>query len=154
MKTDTAATTPTALPLEVYELSRAMRHTLNRATRDLGFTQEQWRALWHLSRNEGLTQTNLASLLEIQPISLTRVLDRLSAQGLIERRTAPNDRRAMQVFLTDAAQPVIAALGEILNDFKTTVVAGLSPADQTKAADVLRHMRANLDKSDATTSAA
>lgn len=140
-----------SITMEVYELSRAMRQYLGRATRSLGFTQEQWRALWHLSRNEGLTQTNLASLLEVQPISLTRALDRLAEQGLIERRPAPNDRRAMQVFLTDEAKPVIAELHVILDEFKRTAIAGLSEAEQEKTTELLRHMRANLDKQDAAT---
>ena len=83
------ACTSFSVTMEVYELSRAMRHYLSRATRSLGFTQEQWRALWHLSRNEGVTQTNLAARLDVQPISLTRALDRLAEQRLIERRPSP-----------------------------------------------------------------
>ncbi len=148
------ACAPFSVPLEVYELSRTMRHYLGRATRELGFSQEQWRALWHLSRNEGLTQTNLAALLEVQPISLTRALDRLAEQGLIERRPSPNDRRASQVYLTENAAPVIAKLSEILDAFRATAVAGLSGDELALATDLLRRMRANLDKQDTTTSVA
>lgn len=142
-----------SITMEVYELSRAMRQYLSRATRSLGFTQEQWRALWHLSRNEGLTQTALAGLLEIQPISLTRALDRLADQGLIERRPAPNDRRAMQVYLTGAAGPVIARLEAILDDFRAAAVSGLDDGEQARTAALLRRMRANLDRQDAAVSA-
>lgn len=150
----TTAAPPFSVPLEVYELSRAMRHYLSRATRGLGFSQEQWRALWHLSRNEGLTQTNLAALLEVQPISLTRALDRLAEQDLIERRPSPNDRRATQVYLTENARPVIAKLTEILNEFRATAVGGLSADELALATDLLRRMRANLDKQDTATSVA
>ncbi|MGE4062432.1 MAG: MarR family winged helix-turn-helix transcriptional regulator [Rhodospirillaceae bacterium] len=135
-----------SVPLEVYELSRTMRHYLRSATRSLGFTQEQWRALWHLSRNEGLTQTNLAALLDVQPIQLTRALDRLAAKDLIERRPSPRDRRAIQVYLTKKAKPVIAQLAQLLEGLKATAVAGLSAADLERTSEVLRRMRANLDK--------
>jgi MarR family transcriptional regulator, transcriptional regulator for hemolysin len=149
-----ACTSSFSITMDVYELSRAMRHYLNRATRSLGFTQEQWRALWHLSRNEGLTQTNLAGLLEVQPISLTRALDRLAEQGLIERRPSPSDRRATQVYLTEKAQPVVAQLTAILHQFRTIAIDGLGADELTRATDVLKHMRANLDKQDADTSVA
>lgn len=138
-----------SVPLEVYELSRAMRHALREATHGLGFTQEQWRALWHLSRNEGLTQTNLAALLEVQPIQLTRALDRLAEQDLIERRPSPSDRRATQVFLTAKARPVIDRLAAILEEFKAAAVAGLSPEELARTSEVLRRMRANLDQREA-----
>lgn len=143
-----------SITMDVYELSRAMRHYLSRATRELGFTQEQWRALWHLARNEGLTQTSLAGLLEIQPISLTRALDRLAEQGLIERRPSPSDRRATQVYLTEKAQPVVAQLTAILNEFRTIAIDGLGVEELGRATDVLKHMRANLDKQVADTSVA
>lgn len=147
-----SADTPFSIIMEVYELSRTMRHYLSRATRSLGFTQEQWRALWHLSRNEGLTQTNLASLLEIQPISLTRALDRLAELDLIERRPSPNDRRATQVFLTEHARPVIAQLNEILDEFRAAAISGLPGDDLSQATDLLRRMRTNLDKQDTASS--
>jgi len=140
--------------MDVYELSRTMRQYLSRATRSLGFTQEQWRALWHLSRNEGLTQTNLANLLEVQPISLTRALDRLAEQDLIERRPSPSDRRATQVYLTENARPVIAKLTEILDEFRTTAIAGLTGDELAQASSLLKRMRANLDKQDTTVSVA
>lgn len=140
--------------MEVYELSRAMRQYLSRATRGLGFTQEQWRALWHLSRNEGLTQTNLAAILEVQPISLTRALDRLAEQSLIERRPSPSDRRATQVFLTENARPVIAQLNAILDEFRGIAIAGLTGDELAQASAILKRMRANLDKQDAAASVA
>lgn len=142
------ATASFSVPMEVYELSRTMRQYLSRATRGLGFTQEQWRALWHLSRNEGLTQTALAAILEVQPISLTRALDRLAELDLIERRPSPSDRRATQVYLTANARPVIEKLHRILDDFKAIAVAGLPDDELAQAADLLRRMRANLDKQD------
>ncbi len=148
------AETPFSVTLEVYELSRAMRHYLGRATRGLDFTQEQWRALWHLARNEGLTQTNLAALLDVQPISLTRALDRLAELDLIERRPSPTDRRATLVFLTANAQPVIAKLTKILDESRATAIAGLSGQELEHVSSLLRRMRANLDKHDASLSVA
>jgi MarR family transcriptional regulator for hemolysin len=81
--------------------------------------------LVRLNRSEGLKQSELADILDLQPISLTRLLDRLAENGLIERRADPNDRRANRLFLTPAARPLLEQLAELGNDMMATVLDGL-----------------------------
>src|SRR3546814_4821449 len=78
------------------DVSRLMRRNLNRRVQALGLTQSQWRALAYLSRQEGINQVTLADTLEVQPITLARLIDRLEAAGWVERRRHPSDRRAVR----------------------------------------------------------
>ena len=80
---------------------------MDRRLQSLGLTQAQWRAIVHLSRSEGMTQATLAESLEIQPITLTRLIDRMESAGWVERRTHPLDRRAVQLYLTPQSQPIL-----------------------------------------------
>jgi MarR family transcriptional regulator for hemolysin len=145
-------TTPDLFPigLEVYELSRDMRRHFQTRARTDGYTHEQWRALWHLERNEGITQAGLADILDIQPISLTRTLDRMAAAGLIERRPDPNDRRALKLFLTPEAEPVLNTLRKAFDELRVRATQGMSEKQQSEMVALLRHMRANLDRDDST----
>jgi MarR family transcriptional regulator for hemolysin len=88
-------------------------------------TQAQWAVLFRLDRAEGLKQSELAEMLDLQPISLTRLLDRLADNGLIERRADPNDRRANRLFLTPAARPLLDQLTALGEDVMATVLHGL-----------------------------
>ena len=77
----------------LHDVSRLLRTSFDRHARTIGLTRAQWRVLAHLSRNEGIKQVGLADILEIQPITLARLLDRLGADGWVERRPDPSDRR-------------------------------------------------------------
>jgi MarR family transcriptional regulator for hemolysin len=91
-----------------------------------GVTRAQWAVLVRLDRFEGLKQSELAEMLDLQPITLTRLLDRLCNNGLIERRSDPNDRRAKRLFLTPAARPLLEQLGTLGEDMMDTALAGVS----------------------------
>ena len=91
-----------------------------------GVTRAQWAVLSRLDRFEGLKQSELAEMLDLQPITLTRLLDRLCDSGLIERRSDPNDRRAKRLFLTAAARPMLEQLGALGEDMMETALAGVS----------------------------
>jgi MarR family transcriptional regulator for hemolysin len=91
----------------------------------LGISRAQWTVLVRLERNEGLKQSELADVLDLQPISLTRLLDRLAENGLIERRADPNDRRANRLYLTPAARPLLGRLGKLSASLMEIVLAGL-----------------------------
>ena len=82
------------------EVGRLLRRNFNRRAQELGLTQAQWQALAHLSRKQGINQACLADLLEVQPITLARLIDRLAAAGWVERRPDPADRRAQRLYLT------------------------------------------------------
>src|SRR5687767_13222468 len=88
----------------VADVARLLRRSMDRRLQALGLTQAQWRAIIHLSRNEGMTQATLAESLEIQPITLTRLIDRMESAGWVERRMHPLDRRAVQLYLTSQSQ--------------------------------------------------
>lgn len=90
-------------------------------------TVEQMRALAYLSRNQGIRQVELADLLDIQPITLARLVDQLAETGLVERRADPKDRRAFQLFLTAAAAAPLALLGASREEFQQQALSGLTP---------------------------
>ena len=138
---------PFPIGLEIHELGRSLRRTFDASARSLGFTQEQWRALWHLSRNEGISQTRLAEILEMQPISVGRLIDRLEAAGLVERRPDPTDRRAVKLHLTDAAQPRLAQLRGFGGEMSEIASQGLSPSEQRTLLGLLQRVRQNIENS-------
>ena len=78
----------------LYDAARLLRRDFERRAKQLGLTRAQWSVLAHLARNEGTNQAAAADVLEIEPITLVRLLDRLEAAGWVERRPDPNDRRA------------------------------------------------------------
>jgi MarR family transcriptional regulator for hemolysin len=107
------------------DVARLLRTLADQRARQHGMTRAQWAVLFRLDRSEGLKQSELAEILDLQPITLTRLLDRLAGNGLIERRADPNDRRVNRLFLTPAARPLlerVTGLGEAMME---TVLAGL-----------------------------
>lgn len=132
----------------IADLARLLRRNFDRRVLPLGLTQAQWRAIFHLSRTEGMTQSALAEALDVQPITLARLVDRMEAAGWVERRSHPADRRAVQLYLTDKSQPLLA---EIQTRARTTIeeaTAGLSAADTRALADTLLQLKANLVAAD------
>jgi DNA-binding MarR family transcriptional regulator len=91
-----------------------------------GITRAQWAVLVRLDRSEGLKQSELAEMLDLQPISLTRLLDKLADCGLIERRADPIDRRAKRLFLTPAARPLLEKLGDLGEALMLTALQGVA----------------------------
>ncbi|MGJ3629365.1 MarR family winged helix-turn-helix transcriptional regulator [Sphingomonas sp. MMS24-JH45] len=94
----------------IADVSRHMRRRFDQDARRVGATGAQWKTLLVVSRHEGINQGGLAELLKVEPITLCRMIDRLEDLGLVERRRDPADRRAWQIFLTDAATPVLDRL--------------------------------------------
>jgi DNA-binding MarR family transcriptional regulator len=128
----------------LHDVARLMRRDFNRRAQHLGLTQAQWRALVFLARNEGCNQVALADMLEVQPITLARLLDRLQSAGFIERQPDPADRRAFRLYLTDKAQPVLAKIWEFGAQTREETMAGLSRPTRETLANALVSMRANL----------
>jgi MarR family transcriptional regulator for hemolysin len=108
------------------DVARMLRTYADQKARQFGITRAQWAVLVRLDRFEGLKQTELAEMLDLQPITLTRLLDRLCDSGLIERRSDPNDRRAKRLFLTAVAHPLLDQLGNLGEELMTTALAGVS----------------------------
>ncbi len=128
----------------VSDVARLLRERFNDTARSLGLTLAQARSLLHLSRNEGISQVALARLLEIQPITLLRQLDRLEEAGLIERRPHPSDRRAQQLYLTPAAGHLLKEIGRLGRDLAARAFSGLSEAELQAIAAGLNRVKDNL----------
>jgi MarR family transcriptional regulator for hemolysin len=107
------------------DVARMLRTYADHKASQFGITRAQWVVLVRLDRFEGLKQAELAEMLDLQPITLTRLLDRLAECDLIERRPDPNDRRAKLLFLTPKAKPLLERLGDLGNELMGTALAGV-----------------------------
>jgi MarR family transcriptional regulator, transcriptional regulator for hemolysin len=128
----------------VHDVARLMRVAYDRRTRELGLTRSQWWVLNHLYFNQGITQSELADVLDIEKPTLGRLLDRLEAKGWVERRADPNDRRAKRVCLTGEVQALMRSLRAIASDLRLDAMAGLEEAERQRFVDILLVIKANL----------
>ena len=135
--------------LDIAETARLMRRDFDRRSSVLGVTRAQCRVLLSLSRRGGLRQVELAEILDVEPITLCRMIDRLEEAGLVERRRDEVDRRAWNIHLTDKAGPLIAAIYVLGDQCNSLALTGISEADQAFARDILARIRSNLTKSGA-----
>lgn len=126
------------------DVARMMRRRFDERARAIGVTRAQWHTLTKLARVEGINQGGLADLLEVEPITLCRMIDRLEEAGLVERRRDPNDRRAWRIFITDKARPLIDQLHVIADGLFDDALHGLSNAERTALFDSLTRIRINL----------
>src|ERR1700726_4676972 len=117
------------LAFAINDVARLLRTYADHAAARYGMPRAKWAVLARLDRFEGLKQTELAEMLDLQPITLTRLLDRLSDNGLIERRADPEDRRAKRLYLTAAARPLLEQLTELGQDLMETALAGLDAGE-------------------------
>ena len=128
----------------VSDVSRLMRKRFDERARLVGATRAQWKTLLTLTRHQGINQGGLAELLEVEPITLCRMVDRLEEAGMVERRRDPSDRRAWRIYLTDAAQPVLEQLRDYADEMFEAALYGLAPADQAALSAYLHRIRDNL----------
>ena len=130
--------------LMVSDVSRLLRRRFDERARAIGVTRAQWRTLTALSRQEGINQGRLADLLEIEPISLCRMIDRLTDAGLVERRRDPGDRRAWNIYMTPKARPMLDELAVIAEGVMAAALGGLGPDAEAALASSLARVRLNL----------
>ncbi len=128
----------------ISDVSRLMRRRFDERARLVGATRAQWKTLVTLSRNEGINQGGLAELLEVEPITLCRMVDRLEESGMVERRRDPADRRAWRIHLTDAARPVLEQLRGHADQMFAAAFDGLDDEDRTRLTAALERVRTNL----------
>jgi MarR family transcriptional regulator, transcriptional regulator for hemolysin len=122
---------------QLSDVARSMRTYIDQCAREHGMTRAQWGALARLERQEGMTQTEMAEVLEIQPISLVRLIDRLCQHGLVERRPHPSDRRANRLYLTDKGRSTLTRMAPLGKEIAGDV---LGPVDETAIADLLEKL--------------
>jgi MarR family transcriptional regulator for hemolysin len=128
----------------IMDVARLLKTYADQRARQFGISRAQWAVLIRIGRTEGLKQSELAELLDLQPISLTRLLDRLADNGLIERRADPNDRRANRLYLKAAAKPLLARLTELGGDMMETVLDGLDEKSIERMLKQLVTLKDNL----------
>jgi MarR family transcriptional regulator for hemolysin len=133
-KTATETATDMSLDLkrqliaQLVESSRLLRNYIDHRAKGRGTTRAQWIVLFRLRQQEGLSQVDLADVLELQPISLVRLLDRLVEHGLLERRPDPKDRRANRLFLTRAGRQLVDDLDSLRDSIATDVLQEIPDA--------------------------
>jgi DNA-binding MarR family transcriptional regulator len=110
------------LVAQLVESSRLLRNYIDHRAKSRGTTRAQWIVLFRLRQQEGLSQVDLAEVLELQPISLVRLLDRLVEHGLLERRHDPRDRRANRLFLTGSGRQLVDDLDSLRDSIASDVL--------------------------------
>jgi MarR family transcriptional regulator, transcriptional regulator for hemolysin len=130
----------------INDVARLMRKRFEQRARaaSLGLTRAQAAVLANLARQEGINQVSLAQILELEPITLARLLDRLQAARLIERRPDPKDRRAHLLYLTDAAFPLLDRIFALAAEVREDALAGVAEPQRGLLLETLIAMKANL----------
>jgi DNA-binding MarR family transcriptional regulator len=134
------------LPFEVGETAHALRKAFDRRAVGLGGTRAQWKVLFKLTRYPGLRQIELADMLDIEPITLSRIIDRLEEGGLVERVADPADRRAWRLHVTVKAQPLVEKLRALASEMTANAFAGIDPKDIEITRRVLARVRENASR--------
>ena len=122
---------------------RVNRLYLKKAAR-YGITRAQWAVLAKVERTEGLKQSELAEQMEMQPITLTRLIDKLCDAGWIERRSDASDRRVNRLYLKKAARPLLGKLGGLRSELTATALEGINPADAHRLLAQLEAIKENV----------
>ena len=126
------------------ELQRLVRAYADRQASRYGITRAQWAVLAKVERFEGMKQTELAEQMEMQPITLTRLIDRLCDNGWIERRSDDTDRRVNRLYLRKAAKPLLVKLAGLKAELTETALEGISPSDANRLLSQLEAIKENV----------
>ena len=126
------------------ELSRLVRAYADRQAARYGITRAQWAVLAKVERSEGMKQSELAELMEMQPITLTRLIDKLCDNDWIERRGDENDRRVNRLYLKKAARPLLSKLAGLRSELTATALEGISPQDAHRMLTQLEKIKDNV----------
>lgn len=132
----------------VADLTRLFRRVFDRRSAHLGLTRAQWRALSRIERVQGLTQSELADDLDLEPIAVGRVVDRLEAAGFLERRADPEDRRCWRLYLAPKSAEVMTEMKQVAAQLRGEVLDGVAPADYATTMRVLAQVKDTLNQLD------
>jgi MarR family transcriptional regulator, transcriptional regulator for hemolysin len=130
----------------LHDIARLMRKRYEQRARPLGLTRAQWQVLAHLQRCEGINQSGLAELLELEPITVGRLIDRMQEAELVERRADPADRRAHRLFLTERARPLVDRCRALADTVYNEAFAGVAGGAREHLIDLLVRVRGNLSE--------
>ena len=134
------------IPFEIGETAHALRKAFDRLAVGLGVTRAQWKVLFKLTRKPGLRQVELADMLDLEPITLCRIVDRLEEAGLVERARDPEDRRAWRLHVTAKAQPLVEKLQGVGAELVQQAFAGIDRKDIETMRKVLAQARENAGR--------
>ncbi len=137
------ATSPN-ISFVLHDVARLLRKRFEQRSGSSGLTRAQWQVLAYLSLNEGIHQNKLADLIEIMPITLARLLDKMEARGFIERRPNPTDRRAWLLYLTPRAHPLLEIMRSNGQKTRDEAFIGLSADEQLHLLKTLCLIKSNL----------
>lgn len=132
----------------IADLSRLFGRVFDRRASHLGLTRVQWRALKRIHQSEGITQSELADLLDMEPIAVGRVIDRLQKAGFVERRSDPDDRRVWRLHLLPPSDAVMHDIEAVAVSVREDCLAGIEATELATALKVLGQIRENLSQLD------
>jgi DNA-binding MarR family transcriptional regulator len=132
------------LGFALHDSARLMRKRFEQRARHVGLTRSQWQVLAMLSTNEGIHQKGLADLLELESITLVRLLDKMAERGLVERRRHPTDRRLSLLFLTEQAHPLLQLMRDMGRVTRQEATRGFSAEEEQLLLQMMKRMRSNL----------
>ncbi|MFM7027770.1 MAG: MarR family winged helix-turn-helix transcriptional regulator [Chakrabartia sp.] len=130
----------------IADVSHLLRRSFDERARGIGISRPQWRVLTKLNRHEGIHQGGLAELIEVEPITLCRMVDRLQEADLVERRADPADRRAWRLYLTDKARALLEDMRPLALGLFDEALTGIAPKEQEALLLALARIRANLSR--------
>jgi MarR family transcriptional regulator for hemolysin len=128
----------------LYDVARLMRTRADQRARMRGMTRAQWVILARLERQPGMSQNEMAAVVEVEPITIARLVDRLEARGVVERKHDPRDRRVWRLHLTPAATPILREIKKYRAELDELITAGIEPAMLKALTDGLLRMKVNL----------
>jgi MarR family transcriptional regulator for hemolysin len=126
------------------DVARLLRTCADQRAKELNMTRAQWAVLARLQRFEGVNQSELAEMLDLQPITLARLVDKLCRLGLVQRRDDAKDRRANRLYLTQKATPTLERLGALGEELMAHVLDGLDAAAIAGMNERMALIKANL----------
>ena len=126
------------------DVARMLRTRVDQRARAYTMTRAQWIILVRLERQPGLSQNELAALVEVEPITIARLIDRLEARGFVERRPDASDRRIKRLHLTEAAAPMLNEIAKARVELNAMLISGVSQETLAATIDCLLHMKTNM----------
>jgi MarR family transcriptional regulator, transcriptional regulator for hemolysin len=139
---------PRSLGFLLWDAARLLRRRFEQECRDIPMTSAQLQIIGRLKHNEGIGQAALAALLDLEPMTLSRHVDRMEAAGLVERRPDPSDRRARRLFTTEKSRALLMPMRERAVAVYEQVQAGLSEDERAALVVALSTIITNLSAAD------
>ena len=128
----------------IHDVARLLRTRADARARAFGMTRAQWMILVRLDGQPGMSQNELAALIEVEPITVARLIDRLESRGFVERRADPSDRRIWRLHVSAAASPMLKEIAKVRRELTEMLVANIPPKDLDAAIGCLLRMKDNL----------